>query len=67
MRTKRHEPYYKITGYQILAKKTDEEMCAILGICKRTYRDKIEGYSDFTSEQGKTIALVLGVTQDDIF
>lgn len=67
MRIKKHEKYYKIPAFQILSKKTDDEMAEILGICKRTYKEKIEGYSDFTSEQGKTLSTVFGVSQDEIF
>ena len=67
MRVKRHEKYYKIPAFQILSRKTDDEMAEILGMCKRTYKEKIEGYSDFTSEQGKILSRVFGVTQDEIF
>lgn len=42
-------------------------MAEMLGICVRTYKEKIEGYSDFTSEQGKILSAVFGVSQDDIF
>lgn len=67
MRKKKHEKYYKIPAFQILSRKTDDDMAAILGMCKRTYKEKIEGYSDFTSEQGKILSNVFGVTQDEIF
>ena len=67
MRTKKHKKYYKIPAFQILSKKNDDEMAEILGVCKRTYKEKIEGYSDFTSEQGKILSSVLGVSQDEIF
>ncbi len=67
MRIKRHEKYYRIPAFQILSKKTDDDMAEILGICKRTYKEKIEGYSDFTSEQGKILSAVFGVSQDEIF
>ena len=67
MRTKKHEQYYKIPAFQILAKKSDDEMAQILGICKRTYKEKIEGYSDFTSEQGRILSSVFKVSQDEIF
>ncbi len=67
MRKKKHEKYYKIPAFQILSKKSDDEMAEILGVCKRTYKEKIEGYSDFTSEQGKILSSVFGVSQDDIF
>lgn len=67
MRMKKHKKYYRIPAYQILKQKTDDDMARELGICKRTYKEKIEGYSDFTSEQGKQIAAILGVSQDEIF
>lgn len=67
MRIKKHKQYYKIPAFQILCKKSDDEMAQILGICKRTYKEKIEGYSDFTSEQGKILSSVFNVSQDEIF
>lgn len=67
MRVKKHKQYYKIPAFQILAKKSDDEMAQILGICKRTYKEKIEGYSDFTSEQGRILSSVFKVSQDEIF
>ena len=67
MRPKKHDRYYKIPAYQILSKKTDDEMAKLLGVCKRTYKEKIEGYSDFTSAQGKILASTFKVTQDEIF
>ncbi len=67
MRKKKHDKYYKIPAFQILSKKSDKEMAEILGVCKRTYKEKIEGYSDFTSKQGKILSSVFGVSQDDIF
>ncbi|MBQ4153902.1 MAG: hypothetical protein IJE01_01715 [Clostridia bacterium] len=67
MRKKKHQPYYKIPAFQILSRKTDDEMAQLLGICKRTYKEKIEGYSDFSSEQGKILSTIFGVSQDEIF
>ena len=67
MRKKKHPPYYRIPAYQILRKKTDDEMAKELGICKRTYKEKIEGYSDFSTEQGKKLSSILEVSQDEIF
>ena len=67
MRTKKHEKYYRLVAYQILKNKTDEEMAKELGVCKRTYKDKIAGYSDFSTEQGRLLSAILGVSQDEIF
>ena len=66
-RKKKHERYYAIPAYQTLSRRSNVEMAEILGVCVRTYKDKIEGYSDFTSEQGKLLSSVLGVSQDDLF
>ncbi len=67
MREKKHEKYYRIPAYQILIRKSDDEMAKELGICKRTYKEKIEGYSDFSTEQGRKLSSIFGVTQDEIF
>lgn len=67
MRIKKHEEYYAIPAYQILSRKSDSEMAGLLGICKRTYKEKISGYSDFTSEQGKKLSEIFGISQDKLF
>lgn len=67
MRNRQHAPYYAIEAYQILAKLTDDLVAEQLGITKRTYKDKIAGFSDFTAEQGKELAKMLNVTQDELF
>ena len=54
-RKKVHDEYFRIPAYQILAGKSDDEMSKILGVCKRTYKEKIKGYSDFTSTQGQIV------------
>lgn len=66
-RKKVHDEYFRIPAYQILAGKSDDEMSRILGICKRTYKEKIKGYSDFTSTQGQVLSMVLKVSQDELF
>lgn len=66
-RTKKHPTYYAIKAYQILNKKTDEEMAKVLGISKRTYTDKVNGYSDFTNTQGEILASIFHKTKDEIF
>ena len=66
-KTKKHEKYYTIPAYQILAQKTDKQIACLLGCSIRTYKDKIEGWSHFSSEQGKILSNALGVSQDRIF
>lgn len=67
MRKKKHDRYYAIQAYQILAKMTDQEVASALGVSLRTYKDKISGYSDFTSAQGKKLSQLFSVSQDEIF
>ena len=66
-RKKVHSRYYKIPAYQILAGQlTNAHMARILGITERTYTDKIEGWTDFTAQQIRTIAEVLRVHQEEL-
>lgn len=64
---KKHEPYYAIPAYQILAKETNESVARKLGITPRTYWNKVQGYSDFTAEQGQALAAIFGVSLSQIF
>lgn len=66
-KSKKHPRYYAIPAYQILAQKSDAEMASALGISIRTYRDKIEGWSDFTNTDGDILSELLGRARDDIF
>ena len=66
-RNKKHPEYYAIKPYQKLKKLSDEDVAAHLGITKRTYNDKINGYSDFTNSQGEKLAEILGKSQSEIF
>lgn len=64
---KKHEPYYAIPAYQILANETNESVAAKLGITPRTYYNKVYGFSDFTAEEGKALCEILGKSLDEIF
>lgn len=66
-RDKIHKPYYSIPAYQILAKLSDLEMAEALGITVRTYKDKINGISDFSASEGKMLSALLNVSQDQLF
>jgi hypothetical protein len=67
IRKKVHGRYYKILAYQILAGRlTNAQMARILGISERTYTDKIEGWTDFTGSQIRTMAEVLHVKQEEL-
>ncbi len=67
IRRKIHGRYYKIPAYQILAGQySNEQMARILGISERTYVDKIEGWTDFSAQQIRTMAEVLRVPQESL-
>jgi plasmid maintenance system antidote protein VapI len=66
-RRKVHSRYYKIPAYQILAGKvTDLQIARIMGISRRTYHDKIEGWTDFSAQQILSLSELLGVAQDEL-
>lgn len=67
IRVKKHPYYYALKAYQMLEKLTDEDMAAYLGVTKRTYSDKVNGYSDFTPAEAIAISEKLNRSQDDIF
>ena len=66
-RTTIHPAYYKIKGYQIIKQISDEQAAAALGVCVRTYRDKRDGYSDFTLSQSNKLSEILGQSKDVLF
>jgi len=66
-RKKVHGRYYKIPAYQILAGQyTNAQMAHILGISERTYTDKIDGWTDFSAQQVRTMAEVLRIPQEEL-
>jgi len=67
MRRSKHDRYYKIPGYQIIARKSDSDVAEFLGMSIRTYKDKIDGRSDFTTTQGALLSELLGVSQSELF
>lgn len=66
-RVKKHPCYYALKAYQMLEKLTDEDMAGYLGVTKRTYSDKVNGYSDFTPAEAIAISEKLNRSQDEIF
>lgn len=66
-RTKRHPQYYALKAYQMLMRLSDDYMAGRLGITKRTYTDKVNGYADFTPSEAIVLAQILNRTQDEIF
>ena len=63
----KHPAYFKIKGYQILNRVTDEDAANYLGVCVRTYREKRDGYGDFTLNQSSKLAELLGQSQETLF
>lgn len=66
-RPKKHPEYYAVAAYQILARKADDEMAALLGIKTRTYQEKIKGWADFTVQEGDVLVRELGRSRDELF
>jgi len=66
-RKKVHPEYYTIPAYMRLARKSYDDCSQKLGICTRTFKEKIVGYSDFSAVQGRILAEYLGVTQEELF
>ncbi|MBP1737293.1 MAG: hypothetical protein H6Q60_1174 [Oscillospiraceae bacterium] len=62
-----HDKYYVIPAYQILSKKSDFDVANVLGITVRTYKDKINGYSDFSISEGRILAGLFERSQADLF
>lgn len=67
MRKKVHAEYYAIPAYLILARKTPKDAAEHLGMCERSFKEKVSGYSDFTRAQAEMLAVFLNVTQDSLF
>lgn len=66
-RPKKHPEYYAIPAYQRLARLSDEDVARYLGVTVRTYKDKINGYSDFSNTQGEMLARLLNQPQRNLF
>lgn len=67
MRAKVHAEYYAIPAYLILARKSAKDAADYLGMCERTFKEKVTGYNDFTRSQSENLSRFLGVSQDDLF
>lgn len=63
----KHPPYKHFVAYQTLANVTDEELENALGIKRRTIKEKISGYYDFTPAEGRVISLLFNQPLDKIF
>ena len=63
----KHPPYKHFFAYQTLADVTDEELEKALGLKRRTIKDKVNGFYDFTPAEGSTISTLFGQPQELIF
>ena len=67
-RERRHEPYYAVPAYQILAGKSNKDCAEHLGISERTYWNKVNGFADFTFPEVTKLAAFLNRKKvEDIF
>lgn len=67
MKRRKHDFYYAIPAYQILARKTNAEVAKELGITERSYYNKVHGVSDFTVEQSMRLCSILNRSMDELF
>lgn len=66
-RLKIHPEYFRIKGYQIIHNISDYEMAEKLSCSVRTYRDKVNGWNEFSALQARRVSEILGVDQDTLF
>lgn len=62
-----HPPYKYFEAYQTLADITDEQLEEALGLKRRTIKEKIKGYYDFTPAEGSVISVLFNQPQSKIF
>ena len=63
---KKHPQYIRMGEYQAAVGKSDADMANALGITVRTYRDKINGSSDFHVGELRVLCAILGRTAPEI-
>lgn len=63
----KHPPYKHFEAYQALANVSDEELEMALGLKRRTIKDKIKGYYDFTPAEGQVISVLFKQPLEKIF
>lgn len=63
----KHPPYKYFEAYQTLADISDEQLEIELGQKRRTIKEKIKGYYDFTPAEASTISVLFNQPQDKIF
>lgn len=66
-RKKIHDEYFRVTGHQIIMDYSDRYMADQLSCSMRTYKDKIQGWGDFTALQAKKLSELLCTSQDELF
>ena len=63
----KHEPYVMIEPYAKLSGYTLEQLAVKLGTTKRTLYNKINGTSEFSVTEAKSLSRILSREHDDIF
>ena len=63
----KHPPYKHFEAYQTLANVSDQELETALGLTRRTIKDKIKGYYDFSPAEGIVISSLFNQPLDKIF
>ena len=66
-RQKVHREYVFVRAYQKLFGYSDEYMGKQLGCSARTYNDKVLGWKDFASLEGRELSRMFNVPQDALF
>ena len=66
-RAKKHKEYIFIRAYQKKFGYSNKEMGDMLSCSARTYSDKVLGWKDFSSLEGKELSRIFGVSQDVLF
>jgi hypothetical protein len=66
-RKKVHDEYVFVKAYQKLFDYSDKQMGDMLGCSASTYSDKVRGWLDFGSLEGKELSRIFNVSQDFLF
>lgn len=66
-REKKHPEYIFVRAYQKKNGFSDDEMAEKLDCSSRTYNDKVLGWSDFSSLEGRELSRIFNVSQEILF
>lgn len=66
-RKKVHPEYVFVRAYQKMHGFSDKDMAEKLDCSVRTYNDKVLGWSDFSSLEGRELSRIFKVSQEKLF